>query len=257
MDKGAHFHKSDFQVHTPRDAGWAGENAVTDAERKTYAEELILACRQKGLSAIAITDHHDFVFFPYIKKAAQDELDESGQPVPDEKKIIVFPGIELTLTAPNCQALLILDADFPENLLQSVLTSLAITPAPAANSKHATIQRIPQTVVGDLTELYEKLNNLAHINGRFTVFPNVSETGHGTMLRSGFGNFYKSMPCVGGYTDGPVSNFGSGNLSIVRGENRDYGFKAVGVFQTSDNRKRDHSHLGKHTTWVKWSEPTP
>ncbi len=256
MDKGAHFHKSDFQVHTPRDAGWAGENAVTDAERKTYAEQLILACRQKGLSAIAITDHHDFVFFPYIKKAAQDELDESGQPVPDEKKIIVFPGIELTLTAPNCQALLILDADFPENLLQSVLTSLAITPAPAANSKHATIQRIPQTVVGDLTELYEKLNNLAHINGRFTVFPNVSETGHGTMLRSGFGNFYKSMPCVGGYTDGPVSNFGSGNLSIVRGENRDYGFKAVGVFQTSDNRKRDHSQLGKHTTWVKWSEPT-
>lgn len=256
MDKGAHFYKCDFQVHTPRDAGWTGGNAVTDAERKAYAEELILACRQKSLDAIAVTDHHDFAFFPYIKKAAQDELDDSGQPVSDENKIVVFPGIEMTLTSPNCQAILILDANFPENLFQSVLTTLAITPAPSANSRHAAIQRIPQNVVADLTGLYEKLNSHEHIRGRFIVFPNVSETGHGTMLRAGFGNFYKTMPCVGGYTDGPISNFGKGNLSIVRGENRDYGFKSIAVFQTSDNRKRDHSDLGKHTTWVKWSEPT-
>src|SRR5216683_1575020 len=113
MDKGAHFYKCDFQVHTPRDTGWSGANAVTDVERKAYAEELVLACRQKGLDAIAITDHHDFAFFPHIKKAAHEELDNVGQPVPAEQQIIVFPGIELTLTAPNCQALLILDADFP------------------------------------------------------------------------------------------------------------------------------------------------
>jgi len=162
----------------------------------------------------------------------------------------------MTLTAPNCQAILILDAEFPENLLQSVLTALAINPASATVSKHATIQRIPQNVVGDLTDLYDKLNNHKHIKGRFAVFPNVSETGHGTILRSGFANFYNTMPCVGGYTDGPISKFGKGNLSIVRGENRDYGFKSIAVFQTSDNRKRNHVDLGKHTTWIKWSEPT-
>lgn len=256
MDKGAHFYKCDFQVHTPRDANWHGDEATTTEERKAYAEELILACRQKGLGAIAITDHHDFAFFPYVKKAAQDELDGSGKSVPDDKKIVVFPGIELTLTAPNCQAILILDAIFPENLLQSVLTVLAITPAPSSASKHAVVQRVPQNVVHDLTDLYAKLNSHEYLKGRFIVFPNVSETGHGTMLRSGFANFYKTMPCVGGYTDGPVSKFGTGNLSIVSGENRDYGFKAIAVFQTSDNRKRNHSDLGEHTTWVKWSEPT-
>ncbi|HEV2523417.1 MAG TPA: AAA family ATPase [Candidatus Acidoferrales bacterium] len=256
MDKGAHFYKCDFQVHTPRDAQWSGGDAVTEAERKAYAEALILACRQKGLDAIAITDHHDFAFFPYVKKAAQNELDNLGKSVPDERKVVVFPGIELTLTSPNCQAILILDAEFPENLLQSVLTALAITPAPSSSSKHAVVQRIPQNVVSDLTDLYDKLNSHHHIKGRFIVFPNVSETGYGTMLRSGFGNFYKTMPCVGGYTDGPVSKFGAGNLSIVRGENRDYGFKAIAILQTSDNRKRDHSDLGKHASWVKWSEPT-
>jgi len=68
MDKGAHFYKCDFQVHTPRDTGWTGGDAVSDGERKAYAEELILACRQKGLGAIAITDHHDFAFFSYVKR---------------------------------------------------------------------------------------------------------------------------------------------------------------------------------------------
>ncbi|HEX5759090.1 MAG TPA: AAA family ATPase [Thermoanaerobaculia bacterium] len=256
MDKGAHFYKSDFQVHTPRDARWAGGDAVGDGERRAYAEELILACRRTSLDAIAITDHHDLVFFPYVKRAAQEELDDAGQPVPPEQRIVVFPGLELTLTAPNCQALLILDANFPENLFTSILTALAITAAPSAASKHGNIQRIPQSVVSDLKDLYNKLNDYPEFEGRFTVLPNVSETGHGTLLRAGFANFYKTMPSVGGYTDGPVSKFGKGNLAIVRGENRDYGFKALAVFQTSDNRRRDHADLGRYVTWVKWSEPT-
>ena len=256
MDNGAHFYKCDFQVHTPRDLGWSGADAATDKDRKAYAEELVLACRQKGLGAIAITDHHDFAFFPYIKRAAQDEVNDHGAPIDAAQRLIVFPGIELTLTAPACQALLILDAEFPENLLASVLTALAITPAPTADPKHAAIKRIPQEVVGSLTELYDKLSTHDHIRGHFTVLPNVTETGHGTLLRSGFGNFYKSMPCVGGYTDGPISKFGKGNKTILSGQNRDYGFKAIAVIQTSDNRKRNHADLGTHTTWIKWSEPT-
>lgn len=256
MDNGAHFYKCDFQVHTPRDARWAGGEAVKDNDRKAYAEELILACRQKGLGAIAITDHHDLAFFSYIKKAAQDELDDNGKLVSEKGRVVVFPGIELTLTAPACQVLLLLDADFPDNLLPSVLTALSISPAPSTDAKHATIQRVPQNVVSDLSNLYDKLSSHDHIKGRFIVLPNVSETGHGTLLRSGFGNFYKSMPSVGGYVDGSIAKFGKGNLEIVAGKNRDYGFKSIGLFQTSDNRKRDHSDLGKHTTWVKWSKPS-
>ena len=47
MDKGAHFFKCDFQVHTPRDEGWKGGDAITEAERKAYAEELVLACHKR------------------------------------------------------------------------------------------------------------------------------------------------------------------------------------------------------------------
>jgi len=86
MDKGAHFYKCDFQVHTPRDINWHGDRPRTSADRKDYAEDFIKTCRAKGLNAVAITDHHDFGFFPIIKEAAQSELDDLGQPVSDEKK---------------------------------------------------------------------------------------------------------------------------------------------------------------------------
>jgi hypothetical protein len=256
MDKGAHFFRSDFQVHTPRDAGWQGTGAVTDDERKAYATELILASRAKALQAIAITDHHDLAFFPFVKNAAAEELDDQGNVIPPEQRIVVFPGVELTLTSPNGQALLLMDADFPENLLESVLAVLAINPAPASDAKAANVQRIPTTVVSDLAHLYTKLDAFAPVKGRYIVLPNVTETGHGTILRKGFANFYADMPCVGGYVDGSVAVFGTGNTAIVNGQNRDYGFKAIGVFQTSDNRRRDHQDLGTFSTWVKWSAPT-
>ena len=82
MDKGAHFHACDFQVHTPRDANWHGSRATTDDERKAYAAELVQACREKGLDAIAITDHHDFAFFPFVRQAAANEVDPTGNRFP-------------------------------------------------------------------------------------------------------------------------------------------------------------------------------
>src|SRR5262245_5586728 len=96
-DKGAHFHKCDFQVHTPRDLNWHGAGATTDEERQQYAQEFVEACRAKGLNAVAITDHHDLAFFKFIKDAAQNETDSLGQPLAQEDRLVVFPGMELTL----------------------------------------------------------------------------------------------------------------------------------------------------------------
>ena len=35
-DKGAHYHRCDFQVHSPRDRQWKGAPRVTEAERLKY-----------------------------------------------------------------------------------------------------------------------------------------------------------------------------------------------------------------------------
>lgn len=253
MDQGAHFHKCDFQVHTPRDLNWEGAGAVTDAERIQYAQDFVAACREKGLEAVAITDHHDLCIFKYIKQAAEQETDDNGMPLVPERRLTVFPGMELTLAVP-CQALLILDADFPVQLLPQVVMALSVTQTPETDAKHAQIQRLEH--IRTLQDLYDELNKREFLRERFIVFPHVGESGNFTMLRSGFQAQYKSMPCVGGFIDGSVSQHGKGNQEILSGRNKAYGNKAIAVFQTSDNRKRDFSDLGKYPTWVKWARPT-
>jgi chromosome segregation protein len=255
MDDGAHFHRSDFQVHTPRDLNWKGAGATTDDERKQWANDLVAACRQKGLQAIAITDHHDVALFKYVRAAALEETDNAGKPLPPHKKLVVFPGVELTLAVP-CQALLLLDAEFPVELLPQALLALNVKPAPSpdANEKHA--QTVAIEHIRSLETLYAELEKAELLKGRFIVLPHVGESRNHSILRKGFATDYKKMPCVGGFVDGSVSQHGTGNKGILAGENKEWGNKPLAVFQTSDSRTRDFSTLGQHVTWVKWAKPT-
>ncbi len=256
MDKGAHFYKCDFQVHTPRDANWSGDEAVTRQERINYAKELIVACREKGLRGVAITDHHDFAFFPYVKAAASSEIDAVGKPIPTENRIAVFPGIELTLSSPPCQAILLLDSDFDETKLGDILTTLTIDETDESKSKLASVDSVSPTSVTGLNDLEERLNQHKWLKGKFIILPNVTDGGYKTLFRDGFDKHYKEMHCVGGYIDGDYGRTSVGKKNILEGRQQNNGYKPIAVFQTSDNRKRDHSDLGTHSTYVKWSEPT-
>ncbi|MFQ5753018.1 MAG: AAA family ATPase, partial [bacterium] len=253
MDKGAHFYRCDFQVHTPRDLRWTGPACVTDEERNDYAATLIQACREKHLDAVAITDHHDLAFVKYIREAARTEHDDNGKPVPYEKQIKIFPGIELTLNVP-CQALLIFDADFPEDLFSLALTALAITTNSKSDPNTAETKRLDN--ITTLVGLRDELDKHEYLKGRYIILPNVSEGGSDTLLRSGNAPKYKNMPCVGGYLDGSIKQLGTGNLDIINGKAREYGNKKIALFQTSDSRRDDHAELANHATWVKWATPT-
>jgi type III restriction enzyme len=253
MDKGAHFFQCDFQVHTPRDLNWKGAGAATPDERRSFAEDLVAACRTKGLQAIAVTDHHDVALFREVQAAALAETDEHGNPLPGGTRLTVFPGMELTLGVP-CQALIVLDADFPVDFLEQVAFALGITPAASSEAKHAPTQRLEH--ITDFEQIYDVLSQRDFLKGRFFVMPHVGESGDFSLIRKGFAAKYKSMPCVGGYVDGSVAQHGKGARAIVCGQDKLWGNKAIGLFQTSDNRRRDFADLGKHATWVKWARPT-
>jgi len=255
MDKGAHYFKCDFQVHTPRDIQWVGEDAVTDDERKAYADELVMACRAKGINAIAITDHHDLVFFRFVKEAAANEQNEVGGYYEAKEQLTVFPGIELTFSNPaSCQAILILDSDFPVDQFTRILNKFSIHPSPETEKSTAEVVPISADVVKDLVDLHVQLDTIDVVKGKYIILPNVY-SGHGGVLRRGFYEHYKKMPCVGGYVDREMPQ-DEGFLNKINGKDRNYGFKSIAVFQTSDNRKQDHSDLGEDTTWVKWAMPT-
>lgn len=253
MDKGAHFYSCDFQVHTPRDRQWRGDRATTPVERRAYATEFVTACREKNINAVAITDHHDLAFVPYIREAARAERDERGDALPLERQLVVFPGMELTLGIP-CQALLIFDANLPDDMFQLVKNVLAINQADDAEERTVDVQRM--TDITSFAQLYQELDKHSFLRGRYMVLPNVSEGGASTLLRSGHSGHYKDMPCLGGYLDGPCSQLGTGNTNILAGKDAQYGYKPLALFQTSDNRRRDFADLGRHVTWVKWATPT-
>ncbi len=192
-------------------------------------------------------------FVKYIREAARAELDNDGAPVPANEQIVVFPGIEVTLNIP-CQALLIFDAEFPEDLFSLALNALAITPRDASEPTTAEVVRLEQ--ITTLGKLRDELDKYKFLRRRYIILPNVSDGGSDTLLRSGAGPKYKAMPCVGGYLDGPIEQLGEGNRRIINGKARDYGYKRIAVFQTSDSRSDDHTDLARVSTWVKWATPT-
>ena len=240
-------------MHTPRDQNWNGPDAVTDVERVAYAEKLIAACRDKKLAAIAITDHHDMAFVQYVRRAAVEETRPDGTTLSDDDRIIVFPGMELTLGVP-CQAIIIVDADFPENLFPALQTALTINPVRDTEPRNGNVARLHN--ITTFSQIHEKLDEHIWLKGRYLILPNVSGEGKFSLLRDGQHGKYATMPCVGGYIDGSLDKLKPGFRMRLDGKIKDWGNKRIGCFQTSDNRQEDHGILGTHSTWVKWAVPT-
>ena len=253
MDKGAHFYRCDLQVHTPRDTNWKGTTPVSEADRSAYAATLIGKCRDLGIHAVAITDHHDMAFVSYVRDAATRETDRDGVVLPPEERLVVFPGMELTLGVP-CQALLIFDAGFPQDLFSLAMTALAIKPAPDTARKIAQVTRLGH--IDSLRALKETLDTHQYLRNRYIVFPHVGENGEFSLIRKGLADKYVDMPCVGGFVDGSLDRVSRGTRNIIDGKAQQWGSKRIACFQTSDSRSEDHAALGRATTWVKWAVPT-
>jgi type III restriction enzyme len=249
MDNGAHYIKADLQVHTPRDRNWKPA-CVGDENRRQFSREFIAACRAAGLGAIAITDHHDFGFLPYIREAAKTEIGHDGGVMPEDQQLVVFPGLELSLEVP-CQVLLILSADFPGERLSTVLDKLDIDPSDPAESWGAEPQKLKFLSLG---ELHDRLDQTDWLRGEYIVLPNVTDGGYKTLMRSGMDAQYRDMPCVGGYLDGPAAKIGTGNARIFAGLDIARGNKSIATVQTSD--ARSFERLGANASWIKWAKPT-
>ena len=197
MNNGARYYKCDFQVHTPRDLQFAGKEYFSEVERKEYSEKFIIACRDKKLDAVAITDHHDLSFFNYIKNASINEKDSDSNLINENNRIVIFPGMELTLDVP-CQALLLFDStiDLTDDLIVKIYTALSIQNQHVkSESKSIQHERLP---IKSINEVYERLNGITALQNKFIVFPNVKENGGDSILRTGFHNEYASGQFVGG-----------------------------------------------------------
>lgn len=271
MDNGAHFYKCDFQVHSPRDIAYTGnkyglnpeeiENITSEQkeqislEREQFSKEYLQKIRDAGLNAIAMTDHHDVVFVKQLRKVAELQNQEFKSNSEFEKIITVFPGIEMSLANPVSQCIIIFDSDFSDSNLDSVLHFFGINPTNEFEKITTATLKISQTVINDLVHLHEKLDELSYCKGRYIILPNVGKSGDHTIMRNGFHEHYRKMPCVGGYVDKAISTE-SGYQNKLNGGDVNYGNKSIALISTSDNRFEDGREFGKYSTWIKWAEPT-
>jgi len=272
---GASFRKTDLQVHSLRDSNWTGPFHPT-SQREDFAKTLVACCRRKGLGAIAVTDHHDLCLWTYVRDAASSELKQDGTPFAPEDQLVVFPGVELTLSTPPCQAILLFDPDLTETKLQHIWGVLGVTPNDAAQPKTTTIQQLnTDRTIDEITSGLAALrlnpeetnpNQFRFLGGHFILLPHLTPGGHQTLLRLHFQTHYAEAPFCGGYVEKCLySSFNPGDKNILEGRVQAWGSKAVGIFQTSDCRIAttsssdatiDFGQLGDWPTWVKWARPS-
>src|SRR5438477_5908526 len=95
-----------FVPTTPPDEAKSGSDhtlyVVTEAERNQYGQEFVAACREKGLDAVAITDHHDLCLFKYIKKAAEQETDDDGEALRSRPTRILLRQVSTKIVDRSC-----------------------------------------------------------------------------------------------------------------------------------------------------------
>jgi AAA domain/AAA domain, putative AbiEii toxin, Type IV TA system len=192
-------------------------------------------------------------FIKHVRRAALGETGPDGTALDPAERITVFPAMELTLGVP-CQAIIILDADFPDNLFPALQTALTINPVPDSEPRNGNVERLHN--ITTFTQLHEKLDEQTWLKGRYLILPNVSGEGKFSLLRDGQHGKYANMPCVGGYIDGSLDKLKAGFKMRLEGKIKEWGNKRIACFQTSDNRQEDHGKLGVYTTWVKWAVPT-
>ena len=262
----AYWRKCDFQIHTPRDNGWIGPRPIglgdnlngslaieaqIFAQRMDWATGFVEACAQRGLEAVALTDHHEMVMVPYVKEAIRARKAQDP-----EFDLWLFPGMELTCHG-GVQCLLIFDADLSDDWLIAAQGKLGTT-TPGHSNLAARSPNPVQQLTTPYPDIAPELDAIgAEIRGKYILLPNVSQGGSHTVLSAGKHADFRRMPYVGGYLDhGQTIDTLSSNRQRLSGTDPMWGDRFIYPLPTSDSRNANYATLGDNHCWIKLAAPT-
>ncbi|MGB7374455.1 TrlF family AAA-like ATPase [Pontixanthobacter sp.] len=262
----AHWRKCDFQIHTPRDPNWQGARPIglnedldgtpataddVDNAREAWANTFVDMCIEKGLEAVALTDHHEMVMVSYVQKIIEER--KATNPHFD---LWLFPGMELTAHS-GVQCIILFDADLSEDWRRQAQGKLGIVYADL-EEKSTKSPKVTQLTCAypDIGPELDKLG--AGIIGKYVVLPNVSQGGQHTVLTSGRHADFKRMPYVGGYLDHAqsIDTLLAANKQRLSGNDSMWGLRHIYPLPTSDSRSSDYTTLGDNSCWIKLAAPT-
>jgi chromosome segregation protein len=246
---GTTWHKSDFQCHTPRDRAWMGATRLPggspadEAVREAWAATFVGECVKRGLSAVAITDHHDIGLAPYLQRAG----------ISSGPQIVVFPGIEITCSD-DAQCIAVFDPSADTALLQKLLHKLpGVMPADAADAKTCAVQPTGWTVA----QLFDAAREEPHLRDACIIFPHFSDgNAHKHLNKPRENTRFAALECDGVYTEKPYVDLEPATLDKAYGKIAEWGARRRAVLVTGDSRSDTWDLLGVRGCWIKLGEPT-
>lgn len=251
LHPGATWRKCDFQVHTPRDAGWVGSPHLPGGSpehedaRLDWARQLVAECERRGITAIAITDHHDYAFVSYVQEAAEER--RRREPAFD---LWVFPGLEVTCDD-DVQCLVLVDVGAGDLLnrilskhdLPRIDTNAAM--GPSVRPCGARLEEFIRTIAED-----------TYLEPRTLVLPHAGPNGAHKSVLAGEHTRFASLPSEGVYVEVPYSALNDATRDKIYGKIQEWGTRRRGIIPTGDNKKADFARLGAHSCWIRLGEPT-
>lgn len=253
---GALWRRVDLQCHTPRDAGWTGSDGIPAADaaglaaRDAWADTFMAVVREKGLSIVAVTDHHDVAMLPHVVGAGR----RAG--------VLVLPGVEVTCRD-SVQVLAIFD---PSTQAEDWMRFLGKLPGVRVTD-HALARVGPLTecglTVADLFKAVAEDVTLAPVTmllphfGSPTAYKSLNEpptenhlnvTGHASRARD-LPHDAVYIECEHGALDGPT-------LDKIQGRIADWGTRRRAIVATGDSKRPTFERLGAHECWIKIGEET-
>lgn len=244
---GATWRRVDLQCHTPRDIGWvgsegiAGHGATGVADRDAWAEIFIAAAREKGLSIIAVTDHHDVAMLPHVIRAGQ------------RADVLVLPGIEVTCRD-SVQVLAIFDPSAPPPLWERFLGKL-----PEVEITDPTLPRVARLTECGLTvaELFDIVAQDVSLAPVTMLLPHFGPaSAHKSLNMSGHAARARELHHDAVYVECAYSALDTPTIDKIQGRILDWGSRRRAIVPTGDNKRPTFARLGAHECWIKIGENT-
>jgi len=150
---GLSFKKFDLHIHTPA--------SLCFSDKNVKPEDIVSEALDKGLSAIAITDHNSGEYIDKVKKVAEGTV------------LTVFPGVEITVGDAHIHLIALLDKDKNTRDIEDLLTTLGIL-----HDQYGKKNTFVQKTVSEVIEIIsgKKFNGLAiaaHIDSTNGIFDSM------------------------------------------------------------------------------------
>ena len=237
LHSGAVWHKCDFQCHTPRDRGWIGSEVLpggslnAEDARKEWAEKFVAAALDAGLSAVAITDHHDICLASYVQQAA----------IRAGEVLVVFSGVEITCSD-NAQCLAIFDPSCGSDIIKILLAKAGrIVHSDSDEPKTCLIEHAGSTVA----ELFDHVASEPVLRTHCVLIPHFSTIdAHKSLNQLGHHPRFADLPCDGVYIERPFAELDKVTTDKIHGLVSGWGTRRRAILATGDNRSATWDKLG-------------